>query len=137
MESRTVVLGTIGPDAHIIGSWILQHALTDAGFHPVFLGALTSQEEFIDAAIETKASALWVSSLCGTGIIDCEGLREKCDEAGLQNVKLYAGGMLTATDEKWESIEKRFKEMGFDRVYPPETLPEKPIADLKKDLGLE
>ena len=137
MGSTTVVVGTIIPDAHVIGSRILEYTLTDAGFHPVFLGALTSQEEFIDAAIETKASAIWVSSLCGTGIIDCEGLREKCDEAGLQDVKLYAGGMLTSTDERWESIEKRFNEIGFDRVYPPGTPAEKPIAYLKKDLGLE
>ena len=34
--------------------------------------------------VETNADAIIVSSLYGHGEIDCRGLREKCDEAGLQ-----------------------------------------------------
>ena len=72
MESRPrVVLGTIGHDAHIVGSSVLRYALEGAGLEPIFLGALVQPQEFIDAAKETAASAIWVSSLYGMGRIDC------------------------------------------------------------------
>lgn len=138
MESRPrVVLGTIGHDAHIVGSSVLRYALESAGLEPVFLGALVQPQEFIDAAKETAASAIWVSSLYGMGRIDCEGFREKCIEAGMGDIILYIGGILVTDPEQWEATEKLFKSFGFNRVYPPQTKPETALADLRKDLGLE
>lgn len=135
-KTPTVVLGTIGADAHMVGVWILRRALTEAGFKVVYLGAVVPQQEFIDAAVETNADAILVSSLYGMGVLDCEGMRERCIEAGLKDILLYVGGLLVATEEDWEKTEKRFEDMGFNRVYPPQTLPSTAIADLKKDLGL-
>jgi len=135
----TVVLGTIGVDAHIVGGWILKRALEKEGIKVVYLGASVSQEEFINAAVETDADAIWVSSLYGMGRLECQGLRAKCVEAGLKDIILYAGGMLVASMDlvkDWEKVEKEFEEMGFNRIYRPGTLPAVPIADLKKDLGV-
>jgi methylaspartate mutase sigma subunit len=140
MEQRTIVTGVIGHDSHLVGISIIEYSLREAGFNVVSLGASVSQQEFIDAAIETDAAAILVSSLYGMGVIDCEGFRDKCNEAGLTDILLYVGGRLTtgsAGGWTWEEIERKFKEMGFNRVYPPETLPERAIADLKKDLQLE
>ncbi len=138
MESRPrVVLGTIGHDAHIVGSSVLRYALEGAGLEPIFLGALVQPQEFIDAAKETAASAIWVSSLYGMGRIDCEGFREKCIEAGMDDIILYIGGILVTDPEQWEETEKLFKSFGFNRVYPPQTKPETALADLRNDLGLE
>ncbi|SEF85074.1 glutamate mutase subunit S [Caloramator fervidus] len=134
---KTVVLGVIGADCHAVGNKILERAFTDAGFNVVNIGVMCSQEEFINAAIETNADAILVSSLYGHGEIDCRGLREKCDEAGLKNILLYAGGNLVVGKQEWSEVEKRFKEMGFNRVYPPGTSPEVGIKDLKHDLGIE
>lgn len=39
---------------------------------------MVSQDEYIDAAIETGADAIVVSSIYGHGDIDCLGLRERC-----------------------------------------------------------
>lgn len=135
-KTPTVVLGTIGADAHVVGIWILRRALTEAGFKVAYLGAVVPQQEFIDAAVETKADAILVSSVYGMGVLDCEGMREKCIEAGLKDILLYVGGILIATEEDWAKTEKRFQDMGFNRVYPPQTLPSTAIADLKKDLGI-
>jgi methylaspartate mutase sigma subunit len=98
---------------------------------------MVSQEEYIQAAIETDADVILVSSLYGHGEIDCRDLREKCDEAGLEHVMLYAGGNLVVGKTPFEEVEARFHAMGFKRVYPPGTMPEVTIADLKKDLGVE
>jgi methylaspartate mutase sigma subunit len=130
----TLVTGVIGDDVHITGIRILEHALRDAGFKVVSLGIQVSQEEYINAAIETKADAILVSSLTGHAAAMCTGLRDKCLEAGLKDIRLYIGGMLAIGDPKWEDTEKTFLELGFDRAYPPFTLPGPVVADLEADL---
>lgn len=131
-----VVLGTIGKDAHIVGSSVMRMALEEAGFKVVFLGAIVPAEEFINAARETAADAIMVSSLYGMARIDCLDFGSKCVEAGLGDVKRYLGGILVTDPEAWEETEAIFKSLGFDRVYPPQTKPEVAIADLRKDLGI-
>lgn len=130
----TIVLGTVGHDCHVVGISVLRYALQKAGCEVVFLGALTSPNEFIAAARETAAHAIFVSSLYGMGRVDCADLRAKCQEAGLGDILLYIGGVLITDPEEWEKTHALFVEMGFDRVYPPETTAEQPIVDLFSDL---
>ena len=131
-----VVLGTIGHDAHIVGSSVLRIALEDAGFKVVFLGAVVPPEEFINAAKETAADAILVSSLYGMARIDCADFGAKCEEAGLGHVVRYLGGILVTDPEAWDDTEKLFKSFGFHRVYPPQSKTEVAIADLQRDLGI-
>lgn len=132
---KTIVTGVIGADVHAVGNKILAYALEDAGFNVVNLGVMVSQEEYIEAALETNADAIVVSSLYGHGEIDCNGLREKCDEAGLKNIVLLAGGNLVVGKQDFSEVEKRFMAMGFNKVYPPGTSVETTIEDLNKFLG--
>jgi methylaspartate mutase sigma subunit len=134
--SKTLVLGVIGADVHAVGNKILEFAFTQSGFKVVNLGVMVSQEEFIKAAIETAANAIVVSSLYGHGELDCRGLRDKCDEAGLNDVPLYVGGNLVVGKTKFEEVEEKFIKMGFKRVYAPGTPPEVTISDIKEDLGV-
>jgi methylaspartate mutase sigma subunit len=134
---KTLVIGVIGSDCHAVGNKILEHSFTQAGFNVVNIGVLSPQEDFINAAIETNADAIIVSSLYGHGEIDCRGLREKCDEAGLKGILMYVGGNLVVGKQKWEDVHQKFKEMGFDKVYAPGTSPEITIRDLKADLKIE
>lgn len=135
MTRKVIVMGVIGADVHAVGNKILAYAFEEAGFKVVNLGVMVSQKEFVEAALEAAADVIAVSSLYGHGEIDCRGLREKCDEAGLSQVKLYAGGNLVVGKADFDEVESVFKNMGFDRVYPPGTMPETTIADLKADLG--
>ena len=137
MEKKTIVIGVIGADEHAVGNKILYRAFLDAGFNVVNLGVMVSQEEFIAAAIEANASAILVSSLYGQGELDCRGLREKCDEAGLKGILLYVGGNVVIGKQDFSEVEQRFKDMGFDRVFGPGTLPEVDIAALREDLHLD
>ena len=136
MEQKTVVLGVIGSDVHAVGNRILDFALTQAGFKVINIGVLSTQEEFIHAAIETKADALLVSSLYGHGELDCRGFRQKCQETGIGSILMYVGGNLVCGKQDFESVKERFLAMGFDRVYPPGTMPETAIEDLRMDLGM-
>ena len=130
------MLGVIGADVHAVGIRILEFAFSQAGFDVENLGVMVSQEEFIDAAIETKADAIIVSSLYGHGELDCRGLRDKCVEAGIGDILLYIGGNIVVGKQKFEDVEKRFIEMGFDRVFPPGTDPDDGIRWLREDLHL-
>ncbi len=140
MLNTNVVIGTIGADAHMIGAWVITKALREAGFGVTFLGAVVPQEEFINAAIETNAAAILVSSMYGMGLLDCEGLRDKCIEAGLKDIVLYAGGTVAAPlelEKNWPEIERRFEEIGFNRVFPNTVTASGVTRILKSDLGLQ
>ena len=136
MGNNHVILGVIGADVHAVGNKILEIVLREAGFQVINLGVMVSQDEFINAAVESAAGAIWISSLYGHGEIDCRGLREKCREAGIGGIKLYVGGNLVVGKRTFKEVEQLFKEMGYDRAYPPGTLPEEAIAHLKEDLFL-
>jgi len=135
MPKHTLVTGVIGSDTHIVGNRILSMALEDAGYNVVALGALTPSEDFIKAAIETAADAIMVSSLYGQGELDCQGFRDMCIEAGLQDILLYVGGNLVVGKQNWESVEQRFLEMGFDRAFPPGTRTNEVIENLARDFA--
>ena len=135
--SKKLILGVIGADVHAVGNQILYNAFSEAGFEVVNLGVMVSQEEFIEAAIEASADAIIVSSLYGQGELDCRGFREKCDEAGLKNILLYVGGNIVVGKHPFPEVEKRFLDMGFDRVFAPGTDPEVDIACLRQDLKIE
>lgn len=134
--SKTIVMGVIGADVHAVGNRILEYAFSEAGFKVINLGVMVAQEEYIEAAIESDASAILVSSLYGHGELDCQGFKEKCIEAGLGDIPLYIGGNLVVGKQDFDEVKKKFLDLGFDRVYPPGTLPATSIADLKEDLGV-
>jgi len=134
MQQPTIITGTVGMDAHVIGTKILSRLLKDEGFNVVELGILTPPEEFIKAAQETDADAMLISSLYGMAEFDLKGFREKCKEAGIGDILLYLGGILGVGRHDFAEDEKKFKAMGFDRVYPPEVDLNIAIADLREDL---
>ena len=137
MKQKTIILGVLGVDAHVVGNKILEYALRKEGFKVANLGTFVTQEDFIKAAVETNADAILVGSLCGHGELDCRGFRENCIEAGKGDIHLVVGGNLVVGKQSWEGVEQRFKVMGFNRVYPPGISPKAVIEDLKQDLGTQ
>ena len=119
MNTPTVILGVIGSDCHAVGNKIIENALAREGIQVVNLGVMVSQDEFIDAAIETGAGAILVSSIYGHGEIDCDGLRGRCIERGLDRILLYVGGNLVIGKREFAEVEILFKGMGYDRVFAP------------------
>ncbi len=135
MNPTHIVLGVIGADCHSVGNKILDAYFTEAGFHVTNLGVMVSQDEFIDAAVETDAAAILVSSLYGHGEIDCEGLRAKCVERGLDDILLYVGGNLVVGKTPYAEVEKKFLDMGFNRVFGPQVDLAEAVRLLKADIA--
>lgn len=133
----TVITGTVGVDAHVIGTKIISKILRESGFKVIALGAQTPVEEFIKAAQETAADAIMMTSLYGMAEMDLQGFRDKCIEAGVGDILLYIGGILGVGKRDFSEDEKTFKALGFNRVYPPESSVKLSIIDLCNDLGLK
>lgn len=131
----TIILGVIGADCHAVGNKIIDNVLTREGFRVVNLGVMVSQDEFIDAAIETGAKALLVSSIYGHGEIDCMGLRNRCVERGQDHLLLYVGGNLVIGKKSFADVEVQFREMGFDRVFSPTADLPQVAALLRQDIA--
>jgi methylaspartate mutase S subunit len=136
-KTPTVITGTVGSDVHVIGTKVLSRALKDAGFNVVALGMQVSPEEFIKVAQETNADAILMSSLYGMADIDLKGFNEKRLEAGLGDILLYIGGIVGMGKHDFKEDEEKFKKLGFDRVYPPETDLDAAIEDLQNDLRVK
>ena len=132
---HTVVLGVIGADCHAVGNKIIDHVLSEQAFRVVNLGVMVSQDEFIDAAIETGAEAILVSSIYGHGEIDCLGFRGRCIERGIENVVLYVGGNLVIGKRDFSEVETLFIEMGFDRVFSPRVDLMEVVRNLRADIS--
>ena len=135
-KTYTIITGTVGMDAHVVGTKVVSRAFRDAGFHVIELGAQTPPEEFIKVAQETNADAILMSSQYGMAELDLRGFKEKCLEAGLGNVLLYIGGLLGLSRHDFAEDMVKFKKMGFDRVYPPPPAfdMKSAIEDLRSDL---
>ncbi|SDJ46115.1 glutamate mutase subunit S [Natronorubrum texcoconense] len=134
--TKTVILGVIGSDAHVVGITILEQAFEAAGFDVVNLGVQTSQDEFVDAATAHDAEAVLVSSLYGHAEQDCEGLHQEMLDADLEDVTTYIGGNLAVGQDDFDETRKLFREMGFDRVFDSKTDPEDAIEALRADLDV-
>jgi methylaspartate mutase sigma subunit len=135
MAKGTIVLGVIGSDCHSVGNRILDGFFSEKGWRVVNLGVMVSQDEFIDAAIETGADAILVSSLYGHGEIDCAGFRDRCVERGLADMLLYVGGNLVVGKVPRETVVGKFTAMGFDRVFVPSDDLEEAARLLEKDVA--
>ena len=132
---KTIVIGVIGADVHAVGNKIIEYVLKENGYEVVNVGVLSSQEDFINAAIETGADLILVSSLYGHGEIDCCGFRSKCLEAGIGDIPLFVGGNIVVGKQDFNEVRERFYKMGFNRAYPPGTPIEKTLPDIKEVLG--
>lgn len=133
-RGKGVVLTGVLNDIHSLGLFVCEQALQRAGFRVVKLGTNVTQEDFIKAAQETAADVLFVSSSNGAAQLDFDGFGEKCKEAGLKDVLIYAGGMLTLRSDEWDMVKEKLISFGVNRVFPPGTLLSSIFSTLEDDL---
>lgn len=130
-----VVIGVIGDDIHVVGNRIMQLALEESGCQVFNLRTRNRPEHFCQAALETNAHALFVSSLNGEGEHWCAGFRERLHAMGLDRVLLYVGGNVVVGNRPEAEVVALFEGYGFDRVYHQRPDIGAAIADLFEDLG--
>ncbi|MFT5661862.1 MAG: methylaspartate mutase sigma subunit [Sulfurimonas sp.] len=113
-----VVTGVVGNDIHVVANRLIELSLDARGFEVFNLGVNTYLEEFFDAAVETQADILLISSLNG----EAEGwAREvkflKSKYKSLDNIVMMIGGNLVVGTAAAEDIVPRYQNYGFDLVF--------------------
>ena len=112
-----VVLGVIGNDTHIVACRVLAVGVRELGLVPVNLGTNNLPSDFADAALETDAIAVPVSSLNGEAGHWCRDFRAHFRAVGRDDILLYIGGNLMIGDRDPAIVEEHFRAYGFDRVF--------------------
>jgi methylaspartate mutase sigma subunit len=112
-----VVTGVVGNDIHVVANRLIDLSLQARGYEVFNLGVNTHLEEFFDAAVETGAEVLMISSLNG----EAEGWgREvkllKARYKNLDDLIMMIGGNLVVGSGNTEDIIARYKKYGFDLV---------------------
>jgi glutamate mutase subunit S (EC 5.4.99.1) len=112
-----VVTGVVGNDIHVVANRLIDLSLQARGFEVFNLGVNTYLEEFFDAAVETGAQVLLISSLNG----EAEGWgrevkRLKAKYNTLDGLIMMIGGNLTVGTGNTEDIVPKYKNYGFDLV---------------------
>lgn len=131
-----VVVGVIGDDIHIVGNRIMHLALEESGFQVFNLRTRNRPEHFCQAALETNADAVFVSSLNGEGEYWCADFRQRFVDAGIGDTLLYVGGNVVVGKRPKAEVEALFRGFGFDRVYHQQPDIGVAIADLMGDLKI-
>ena len=112
-----VVTGVVGNDIHVVANRLIDLSLQARGYEVFNLGVNTRLEEFFDAAVETGAQVLMISSLNG----EAEGwAREvkllKAAYKSLDDLIMMIGGNLVVGSGNTENIVARYQNYGFDLV---------------------
>jgi len=91
-SEHRVVIGVIGDDIHVVGQ--SHHAVGPGGVRVPGVQPPDAQSPraILQAALETNAHAVFVSSLNGEGEYWCANFRKQFSDAGLGAVLLYVGG---------------------------------------------
>ncbi|WP_167880904.1 B12-binding domain-containing protein [Methanococcoides sp. AM1] len=94
VESKgIVVIGTVKNDTHDLGKNIASSMLRIAGFKVIDLGKDRYASEFVDAAIENKATIIAASSMTSTTMNNLKDLIDLLKEKGIRDdIKVMISG---------------------------------------------
>ena len=112
-----VVTGVVGNDIHVVANRLIDLSLRARGYEVFNLGVNTHLEEFFDAAVETGAEVLMISSLNG----EAEGWGREVNllrsrYKNLDDLVMMIGGNLVVGSGNTEDIVARYRNYGFDLV---------------------
>ena len=94
-----VVIGTVKGDLHDIGKNLVSMMIKGTGLEVVDLGVDVSAEKFIDAAEETGANIICMSSLLTTTMTYMETVIQELEARGLRDkYKVMVGGAPVTTE---------------------------------------
>ena len=93
-----VLIAKVGLDGHDVGARVVARGLLDAGMEVIYTGLRRTTEEVVRAAIEEDVDWIGVSILSGAHQVLLPKLRRLLDEAGAQDIRIIAGGIIPQED---------------------------------------
>jgi methylmalonyl-CoA mutase C-terminal domain/subunit len=123
-----VVVAKVGLDGHDRGAKVVARALRDAGFEVIYSGLRRLPEEVVDIAIQEDADIIAVSMLSGAHMTLLPRIVSLLREKNAEDILLIAGGTIPDDDAQ------QLLTMGVQAIYPPGTLTDHFVADIRKIL---
>jgi methylmalonyl-CoA mutase C-terminal domain/subunit len=114
-KKKRIIMAKMGLDTHDNGLRIVSKWLADSGYEVIYAGVYNSAERILQMTIEENADALGLSFLGGEHLHYAGKLLGMLRENGLENVKIFAGGIIPPADIV------TLKQMGVDAVFTPGT----------------
>lgn len=124
-----IVVAKVGLDGHDRGAKVVARALRDAGFEVIYTGLRRTPDEVAQIAIQEDADIVAISILSGAHMTLVPKVMEALKERNADDILVIAGGTIPDDDAI------QLKQMGVKGVYPPGTLIEDFVADIRRMLA--
>ena len=108
-----VLVGKAGLDGHDRGAKVVAAALRDAGMEVIYTGLRKTPEMIVHAALQEDVDAIGLSILSGAHMTLFPRVLQLMKEQGLQDVLLFGGGIIPATDIS------ELKKLGVGEIFTP------------------
>lgn len=125
-EKIRVLIAKAGLDGHDRGAKVVARALRDAGMEVIYTGLRQTPEMITEAALQEDVQVVGLSILSGAHMTLVPKVKKMLNEQGLDNVKLFLGGIIP--DEDKLELEK----LGVAGIYGPGTSTQLIIEDIRK-----
>ena len=132
-----VLLGSLGDDIHTVGIKLIQQTLVDDGYFVKFLGIQNNLISFFEAAADYEI--IMISSLNGHSYLylnEFASLMGRFKETFRNEQKIWYLGGNIALNQDPRTVEKRYMESGFTRVFVKPVKTDEILAYLQKDIHL-
>ncbi len=115
MDKIRVLLAKPGLDGHDRGAKVMAQAMKDAGLEVIYTGLHQTPEMIVNTAVQEDVDVVALSVLSGAHMTQFPAVKKLMDEAGMENVLLTGGGIISEDDMvKLESL-------GTGRLFGPGT----------------
>ncbi|MFN3690811.1 MAG: cobalamin B12-binding domain-containing protein [Fimbriimonadales bacterium] len=124
-----IVVAKVGLDGHDRGAKVVARALRDAGFEVIYTGLRRTPDEVAQIAIQEDADIVAISILSGAHMTLVPKVMDALKQRNADDILVIAGGTIPDDDAE------KLKQMGVKGVYPPGTLIEDFVADIRRMLA--
>lgn len=126
-----VLIAKPGLDGHDRGAKVIARALRDAGMEVIYTGLRQTPEMIAEAALQEDANIVGLSILSGAHNVLVPAILEKLRENGLEDVKVFVGGIIPEDDIP------ALLEKGVYAVYGPGTNTQKVAEEIFQAVELQ
>lgn len=124
-EKIRVLIAKAGLDGHDRGAKVVARALRDAGMEVIYTGLRQTPEMITEAALQEDVQVVGLSILSGAHMTLVPKIKKLLEEQGLDNVKLFLGGIIPDEDKP------KLEELGVAGIYGPGTSTQSIIQDIR------
>jgi methylmalonyl-CoA mutase C-terminal domain/subunit len=123
-----VLIAKPGLDSHDRGAKIVARALRDAGMEVIYTGLRQTPEQIVETALQEDVDVIGLSILSGAHTTLFPRIMELIKEKGLNDVMIFAGGIIPEEDIT------QMKKLGIKKIFGPGTPTETLVKFVKQNV---